>query len=560
MTAEDSLYRVGGMELLPDAIRPIQSLLRDNRHAKAESLGMALVERIASDKGDDAIETAIVLDWVVQARAGRGMALDSMTWELAERALAIKERSRGADHPMVAISLRNLAWLYDARAWREKRGSEREELLDLSKELYERAIAIQEIGLGPDHSDLAWTLSQFGTYSDRRSQFEAARPLQERAVAIYERTGIENRSAALARHRLALAYMRDGDPRRAERMQIRTLAAFEKSMSPDHPHVVIARMMLANYSRDCGNSSFSREMLERNLALIDSLRVRSDGRYAYSENRNALALTLMSLGSYSEADELFGDLLTENVEEGDSSGVAQAAMNLGAMLVEVGDYGRARGLFHRALVIDSTDLGMEHRFVADDLLAEAHCQLVEGDLAAARSGYARARSIHAKTSGPESYGYALTLHGLADVCLAQEAFAEAETFCAGARSTYQLVLGPDHPEVGSAIRTMAKIRLARGDRAGALKLALEADRIGREHLELGLGVLSEREALQLTRMRIRGLDVALRSVFESSDTESNTLIWDSLIRSRGGRVGGNGPASPFSEIGLGDQRARSGPG
>ena len=61
---------------------------------------------------------------------------------LLERALAIRERSLGPDHPDTATSLNNLALCLQAQgAYAEARP------------LLERALAIRERSLGPDHPD-----------------------------------------------------------------------------------------------------------------------------------------------------------------------------------------------------------------------------------------------------------------------------------------------------------------------------------------------------------------------------------------------------------------------
>ncbi len=66
-----------------------------------------------------------------------------------ERALAIWEKALGPDHPDVAASLNNLASLYHAQGAYER-----------AKPLYERALAIREKALGPDHPDVGRVAEQ----------------------------------------------------------------------------------------------------------------------------------------------------------------------------------------------------------------------------------------------------------------------------------------------------------------------------------------------------------------------------------------------------------------
>src|SRR5438094_320413 len=61
---------------------------------------------------------------------------------LFERALAIDEKALGPDHPTTAPSLNNLAYLLQAQGD-----------LAAARPLFERALAICEKALGPDHPD-----------------------------------------------------------------------------------------------------------------------------------------------------------------------------------------------------------------------------------------------------------------------------------------------------------------------------------------------------------------------------------------------------------------------
>ncbi|MFM7327028.1 MAG: tetratricopeptide repeat protein, partial [Nodosilinea sp.] len=67
---------------------------------------------------------------------------------LAERALAIREQALGPDHPDTATSLNNLALLYESMGRYEE-----------AEPLYQRALAIYEKALGPDHPLTASSLN-----------------------------------------------------------------------------------------------------------------------------------------------------------------------------------------------------------------------------------------------------------------------------------------------------------------------------------------------------------------------------------------------------------------
>ena len=96
---------------------------------------------------------------------------------LYERALAISEQVLGPNHPNTAQSLNSLAALYYSQGDYEQ-----------AKPLYERALAIREQVLGPYHPDTATSLNNLAGFYLSQGDYERARPLYERALAIVEKT------------------------------------------------------------------------------------------------------------------------------------------------------------------------------------------------------------------------------------------------------------------------------------------------------------------------------------------------------------------------------------
>jgi tetratricopeptide (TPR) repeat protein len=94
---------------------------------------------------------------------------------LFERALAIYEQVLGPNHPHTATSLNNLAGLYQSQSDYEQ-----------AKPLFERALAITEQVLGPNHPDTALSLNNLAGLYQSQSDYEQAKPLYERALAIRE--------------------------------------------------------------------------------------------------------------------------------------------------------------------------------------------------------------------------------------------------------------------------------------------------------------------------------------------------------------------------------------
>jgi tetratricopeptide (TPR) repeat protein len=92
---------------------------------------------------------------------------------LYQRALAIIEKALGPEHPDTAVSLNNLAFLYDEIGAYGK-----------AEPLYQRALAIREKALGPEHPDTAQSLNNLAMVYHDLGAYAKAEPLYQRAFAI----------------------------------------------------------------------------------------------------------------------------------------------------------------------------------------------------------------------------------------------------------------------------------------------------------------------------------------------------------------------------------------
>ena len=113
-----------------------------------------------------------------------------------QRSLAIREKALGPDHPDVALSLNNLASLYeDLKRY------------DDAEALYKRSLAIKEKALGPDHPDLATGLNNLGHLYRVEGRYGEAEPLYKRSLAIWEAAfGPDHPDVVLSLNNLAQLY------------------------------------------------------------------------------------------------------------------------------------------------------------------------------------------------------------------------------------------------------------------------------------------------------------------------------------------------------------------
>ena len=146
---------------------------------------------------------------------------------LLNRALAIDKVGLGPDHPDVATDLNNLAALY---YYQGKYAA--------AEPLQQRALKIGEKALGPDHPKVATRLNNLAMLYDEQGKYAAAEPLQERALKIDEKAlGPDHPDVARDLNNLALLYDKQGKYAAAEPLYQRALKIDEKALGPDHPKV-----------------------------------------------------------------------------------------------------------------------------------------------------------------------------------------------------------------------------------------------------------------------------------------------------------------------------------
>ena len=143
-----------------------------------DPLALALVGDRAPTKGAE--KAAYLLSGLASYRLDIGAYAQARS--LYERALAIHETALGPDHPDTGGSLNNLAHLLQAQG-----------NFSGARPLFERALAIRETALGPEHPGTATSLNNLAGLLQaqgdraRARDFAGARSLYEHALAITRR-------------------------------------------------------------------------------------------------------------------------------------------------------------------------------------------------------------------------------------------------------------------------------------------------------------------------------------------------------------------------------------
>jgi tetratricopeptide (TPR) repeat protein/transcriptional regulator with XRE-family HTH domain len=399
--------------------RLVQAVVRgsldpDERRAWAER-AVAAIERVLPDvqtgtwRGlqryvQQALQGALLVDeWELES-AEAARVLDQLGSYLREcteyeqsetllrRGLAIRESLFGADHPLTATSVANLARLTsDGGRYDDAVG------------LYRRALDIRERALGRAHAETADALTGLAAVYREQGKFADSEALFRQALDVHERSvGPDHPKTAFTLMALAILLRERGGLEESERLLRRALAIRERELGPDHPRVALVLNSLA-------------------VAVADQRRY-DEAEACY---RRALSLQEQALGQ-------------------DNAAVAVTLHNLAGVHRDRGELPAAENLYRRSLAIRERTLGPDHPTIAYHLASLAHVLEREGRLDEADAAAARALVIWRETVGGGHANVARALSVLAHVAEARHDTAEATGLLRQALDVSRRALGPAH--------------------------------------------------------------------------------------------------------------------
>ncbi|KAI4453702.1 tetratricopeptide repeat protein [Holotrichia oblita] len=279
----------------------------------------------------------------------------SLIWH--QKALKIREKALGMEHPDTATNYSNMAVVYKAQG-------------DYGKALalYEKALLIREKALGMEHPDTATIYSNMaGVYHDQ-GDYGKALALYEKALLIREKVlGMEHPDTAMTYGNMAVVYNDQGDYGNALELYEKALLIREKVLGMEHPDTAMTYGNIATLYNDQGDYGKALALHEKALLVFEK-----------------------ALG----------------MEHPDT---AMTYSNMAVVYNDQGDYGKALALHERALLIREKVLGMKH---PDTAMTYSNMAIVyhnQGDYEKALELYEKAISIFKDKLG-ENHPYTITVH------------------------------------------------------------------------------------------------------------------------------------------------------
>jgi tetratricopeptide (TPR) repeat protein len=318
------------------------------RVRRLDALTVALVDSDMASREGAAEPTATLLGILAIYRHW-ALGAYSEAKPLYERALEIREKLFGPDHPVMAESLNDFGTLLYSQG-----------CLAESRSAHQRALAIRECTLGAEHPLTATSLNNLAAVLQDQGDLNGARPLRERALAIFEQAlGPEHFRTANNLNNLGVLLQAQGDLKAAKPLMERALAIREKVLGPEHPHTASSLNSLGTLSQEDGDVAGARSLFERALEIDQKV---------FGPEHPETARSLSNLARLLEKMELLSD---------------------------------AEPLFHRAVAISNKALGSEHMLTHRYQSHYARLLLKTGRAADALTLGEAALATHASVNGAD---------------------------------------------------------------------------------------------------------------------------------------------------------------
>jgi serine/threonine protein kinase/tetratricopeptide (TPR) repeat protein len=285
-------------------------------------------------------------------------------------------------------------------------------LIDRSSQLIERALILRRQTFGNQHPDVALSLKHLADMKQAKGDYAGAEALYRECVTLSrELLGNEHRAVVDAMGQLAVVLKFQAKYAEAETLYRETLALRHKLPGEDGQLGVAWDLNnLAQLLRAKGDDEAAQPLFREALELVH----KDSGGFGFAWIENNFGALLGDKGDYNEAEVILRDALSRwrKFSGDDHPDIAYALNNLGVLLDQKGDYTNAESVLRQALALRRKGLGEEHPLTILSLHNLAQVQNDKGDYTNAEATYHQALQLRRKLLAPGHPDTAKTLISL----------------------------------------------------------------------------------------------------------------------------------------------------
>ena len=273
------------------------------------------------------------------------------TLEYYKKALAIREKKLGKEHPDVATSYNNIGFVYS------KQGND-----DKALEYHNKSLAIREKVFGKEHPDVAISYSNIGAVYSNQGNYDMALEYYNNALAIREKVlGNEHPQVATSYNNIGFVYSTQGKYDKALEYFNKALAILEKVFGKEHPDVATSYNGIGGIYVRQRNYDKVLEYYYKTLAIQEKVYGKDHPRVAASYSNIGAVYSIQR--KYDKALEYYNKALAiqEKILGKEHPDVATSYNNIGIVYYNQRNYDKALEYYNKALAIREKKLGKEHQ-------------------------------------------------------------------------------------------------------------------------------------------------------------------------------------------------------
>jgi CHAT domain-containing protein/Tfp pilus assembly protein PilF len=387
---------------------------------------------------------------------------------LAEKVVAIAEKVLPPNHPELALSLNNLAGLYQFQG-----------RLKEAEPLFQRSLKIAETTPPPNHFQLlVLNLDGLAGLYKLQGRLKEAEPLLQRALKILE-TALPPNHPDLAESLISLAslYQNQGRLKEAEPLLQRALKIQETALPPNHPDLEMGLTTLGLVYQDQGRLKEAEPLFQRVLRIRETTLSPTD--VLWIPGLNNLAGLYQAQGRLKEAEPLYQRALkiAETTVSPTHPTFITILSNVAELYKAQGRLREAESLLQRALKIAETTLSPTHPTLAATLNNLSGLYQDQGRLKEAEPLLQRVLKIREATQPPDYSNLALSLNNLGELYRQQGQLKKAEPLLQRALKIQEATLPLNHPGLPHILNNLAALYQDQGRSSEATSLFQRALKI-----------------------------------------------------------------------------------
>jgi serine/threonine protein kinase/tetratricopeptide (TPR) repeat protein len=333
-----------------------------------------------------------------------------------ERALDLRRRVLGAEHPDTLRTMSNLAAVYDLEGKNPQAETMDSQILEIRRRV-----------LGPDNPDTLKSMMHLAFVYNEEGKYAQAEALQRQTLEIKRRVlGPEHPDTLASIYTLAIVYEREGKYAQAEQLNSQALEIRRRVLGPEHPATLASMNNLAIDYQDEGKYAQA-EGLDTQALEIERRVLGPEHRNTLNSMNN-LAIVYWWEGKYAQAEALFSQTLEirRRVLGPEHPATLNSMNNLAGDYADEGKYAQAEALFNQTLGIERRVLGPEHPYTLDTVNSLVVDYQKQGKYALAETYAAQVLATRRRVFGPEQPNTILSESDLALADLSQGKFVQSE--------------------------------------------------------------------------------------------------------------------------------------